>query len=181
MASQVVRREKRNKPGPRSLGFFVGRPFWAAFCVLEAAMSHFLSFYAPVTPYGKGRARFHFANGSVRVYTPAKTRKFETIFSDFAHGAMMNANLMPTYDAVRVRLIAHFPVPKSYTKKKRAQCLAGLIHPTAKPDIDNVLKSALDALNGVVFADDKQVFEVIIKKAYTDRDEGYYDVEIEVE
>ena len=144
-------------------------------------MSHFLSFYAPVTPYGKGRPRFCQMRGYVATYTPERTRKFETIFSDFAHGAMRNADLMPTYDAVRVRLIAHFPVPQSYSKKKRAQCLAGEIHPTAKPDIDNVLKAALDAMNGVVYADDKQVFEVIIQKAYTDREEGYYDVEIEVE
>ena len=93
----------------------------------------------------------------------------------------MRAGLVPTYDAIRLRLIAYFPVPKSYSKKMRSECVTGLIKPTVKPDIDNVVKAALDAMNGVVYADDKQVFEVIVSKRYTERDEGYFDVEVEVE
>ena len=94
---------------------------------------------------------------------------------------MMRAGLIPTYDAIRLRLIAYFPVPHSYSKKKRGECIAGLIKPTVKPDIDNVVKAALDAMNGVVYDDDKQVFEVIVSKRYTERDEGFFEVEVEVE
>lgn len=144
-------------------------------------MSHFLTFTAPVSPYGKGRPRFSMGSGYPRAYTPAKTRQFETIFSDFAHAAMMRAGLVPSYDAIRLRLSAYFPVPKSYSKKKRNECVAGLIKPTVKPDIDNVVKAALDAMNGVVYADDKQVFEVTVTKQYTDRGEGFFEVEVEVE
>ena len=93
----------------------------------------------------------------------------------------MRAGFVPTYDAIRLRLIAYFPVPNSYSKKKRGECIAGLIKPTAKPDIDNVVKAALDAMNGVVYADDKQVFEVIVSKRYSDHPQGYIEVEIEVE
>ena len=144
-------------------------------------MSHFLTFIAQVEPYGKGRPRFSMGSGFPRAYTPEKTRHFEMRFSDCAHGAMMRAGLIPTYDAIRLRLIAYFPVPNSYSKKKRGECIAGLIKPTVKPDIDNVIKAALDAMNGVVYADDKQVFEVIVSKRYTERDEGFFEVEVEVE
>ena len=144
-------------------------------------MSHFLSFTAHVSPCGKDRPRFSFKSGFPRVYTSEKTRRFETIFSDVAHGAMMRAGHMPTYDAVRLRIVAYFPVPKSYSKKKRGHCIEGVIKPTIKPDIDNVVKAALDAMNGVVYDDDKQVFELVITKRYTDRGEGYIEVEVQVE
>ncbi len=93
----------------------------------------------------------------------------------------MRAGHMPTYDAVRLRIVAYFPVPQSYSKKKRGECIAGVIKPTMKPDIDNVIKAALDAMNGVVFDDDKQVIELLVAKRYTERGEGYIEVEVEVE
>ena len=93
----------------------------------------------------------------------------------------MRAGLVPTYDAISLRLIAYFPVPNSYSKKMRGECVAGLIKPTVKPDIDNVVKAALDAMNGVVYADDKQVFELSITKQYTERSEGYFEVVVCVE
>ena len=66
-------------------------------------MSHFLTFTASVSPYGKGRPRFSMGSGFPRAYTPEKTRHFEMRFSDCAHGAMMRAGLIPTYDAIRLR------------------------------------------------------------------------------
>lgn len=144
-------------------------------------MTHFLSFTAHVSPCGKDRPRFSLRSGFPRVYTSVKTRRFETIFSDVAHGAMMRAGLMPTYDAVRIHIVVYFPVPQSYSKKKRGECIASLIKPMMKPDIDNVVKAVLDAMNGVVYDDDKQVFELFVSKRYTDRGEGYVEVEVEVE
>lgn len=37
-----------------------------------------------------------------------------------------------------------------------------------RPDIDNVVKIALDALNGVMFEDDAQVYQVTAHKKYGD-------------
>lgn len=58
---------------------------------------------------------------------------------------------------VRLAVIAHLAVPKSYAKAKRADCLAGRILPILKPDFDNIAKSVADALTGVLWVDDKQV------------------------
>ena len=44
---------------------------------------------------------------------------------------------------------------------------AGKLLPSRKPDIDNVLKIVLDALNGVAYKDDSRVVMVSAKKVYS--------------
>ena len=44
---------------------------------------------------------------------------------------------------------------------------AGKIFPSRKPDIDNVLKVVLDALNGVAYKDDSRVVAVSARKVYS--------------
>lgn len=39
-------------------------------------------------------------------------------------------------------------------------------YPLKKPDVDNVAKIILDALNGIAYRDDKQVVTLIVKKSY---------------
>ena len=46
--------------------------------------------------------------------------------------------------------------------------LTGEIKPIVKPDVDNVAKSILDALNGIIYLDDKQIIELDIEKIYAE-------------
>lgn len=46
----------------------------------------------------------------------------------------------------------------------------GLISPTKKPDMDNVVKIVLDALNGFAWHDDAQVVDLSVMKVYTDQE-----------
>jgi Holliday junction resolvase RusA-like endonuclease len=39
--------------------------------------------------------------------------------------------------------------------------------PCKKPDIDNIAKTYLDAMNGVIFVDDTQVIDLHVKKLYS--------------
>ena len=55
--------------------------------------------------------------------------------------------------------------------------VAGLIHPTKKPDADNIAKIIMDALNGVAYEDDRQVVELIVRKFFSDT--AYVDVFID--
>lgn len=43
-----------------------------------------------------------------------------------------------------------------------------LILPTTKPDWDNIAKNICDALNGVVYPDDKAIVTGSVKKVYSD-------------
>lgn len=44
----------------------------------------------------------------------------------------------------------------------------GLIRPTKKPDIDNITKAILDALNKVAYKDDSAIVRFSIEKYYSD-------------
>lgn len=116
------------------------------------------------TPVGKGRPRFARASG--RAYTPAKTRNYETNLAYAAQVVMAGRPLLE--GALRVEVVAQFEIPKSFSKSKRLDALVGSLHPTKKPDADNLVKN-LDALNGVVFRDDSQCVDVRVQKVYADK------------
>src|SRR5215471_8238394 len=85
------------------------------------------------------------------VYTPAATRKYEAHACLAAQVAM--GDRTPLQVPVRIELIVELPVPTSWSKKRGAAALAGTIAPTSKPDIDNYVKAALDAINTIIVSD----------------------------
>ena len=97
-------------------------------------------------------------------YTPSKTRKHEATVRLYAQQAM--AGRQPTAHQVRLTVIQVFAVPASWARKARQQALAGTLRPTVKPDWDNIAKSVSDAINGVVYLDDKQVVSARVEKWY---------------
>jgi Holliday junction resolvase RusA-like endonuclease len=78
------------------------------------------------------------------------------------------AGRAPLQGPVRVVMTMRFPVPASWSKKNQAAALAGQIRPTIKPDWDNGAKLC-DAINMVVFLDDKQVVDGRVIKLYSER------------
>lgn len=123
-----------------------------------------LEFTVPGTPIGKGRPKAVRQGGFVRMYTPKQTIDYET---DIAFKAALAMGDLPVLDsAVSMTVTAFYPIPASWSKKKQQQALAGLLIP-GKPDLDNVGKAVLDALNGVVYVDDKQVVRLLMTKAFS--------------
>lgn len=115
-------------------------------------------------PRGKGRPRFVRATG--HAFTPARTRSYESALRLAAQDAMDGA--APLDGPLRVSVEAHFPVPASWSHKKRSAALLGVTRPTTRPDWENIAKM-LDAFNEIVWRDDKQVVEGAISKHYSDR------------
>jgi Holliday junction resolvase RusA-like endonuclease len=109
-------------------------------------------------PKGKGRPRFSRASG--RAYTPEATRSYEGALRYAAQQVM--GDRAPLEGPLMVVMTASFPIPASWSKKKRADAY----YAPVKPDADNLAK-VLDALNEVVFKDDKQVVYLNIGKIYT--------------
>lgn len=116
-------------------------------------------------PKGKGRPRFSRKSGTA--YTPEQTRLYE-IAIRAAAGEFMGRR-PPVEGPVVVRVHAYFSIPKSWTKRKQAQARVGIIKHCSAPDCDNVLKVATDPLNGIVWRDDRQVYDAQVTKAYSDR------------
>lgn len=115
-------------------------------------------------PRGKGAVRptIRFG-GKLHVFQPTATKDYQAALRYTAQQAMAGAP--PTAGAVQVEILAAIPVPPSWSARKRADALAGRLHPTKKPDVDNFAK-ACDALNGVVWLDDKQIVHETIIKVY---------------
>lgn len=122
-----------------------------------------LIFEVPGRPQGKGRPRAYARGGHARVYTPEKTVTYESWIRLCYQQAYSGVRLE---GPVALAVTAVFAVPRSYAKKKAAQCLAGEIWPTCKPDFDNILKAVADALNGVAYLDDSTVVRGSVDKRY---------------
>jgi Holliday junction resolvase RusA-like endonuclease len=73
---------------------------------------------------------------------------------------------VPLQGPVRLELLVELPVPQSWSQKKRLAAIGGLVMPTSRPDLDNYVKSALDAINTIVIADDCQIVELRARKRY---------------
>jgi Holliday junction resolvase RusA-like endonuclease len=54
----------------------------------------------------------------------------------------------------------------SWSAKRRDAALRGDIRPTSRPDTDNYVKAALDAINTIVVADDGLVVDLVAIKRY---------------
>jgi Holliday junction resolvase RusA-like endonuclease len=118
----------------------------------------------PGTPRGKGRPRFARRGKHVATYTDDATSTAEATISWHAAQAMVGRELITGPVIAAIKLI--MPAPKSWSEKKRNQAINGVIRHCGKPDLDNAAKLILDALNGVVYADDKQIHALIITKEY---------------
>ena len=121
-----------------------------------------LCFTVPGAPRGKGRPRF--SRGGF-AYTDKKTAAYESLVALAFTAAY--PDWVPTEDPVEMQFMAYFPIAKSWSKKKKAEAIAGAIRPTGRPDTDNIAK-VKDALNGIAYKDDAQVITEHIEKWYSD-------------
>jgi Holliday junction resolvase RusA-like endonuclease len=123
--------------------------------------------FQPVTiviggdPIAKGRPRM---TRRGIAYTPSATRKYE------AHGRLAAQMAMgdrpPIAWPVRIVALVELPIPASWSRTRTAAALTGDIRPTTRPDLDNYLKAALDAINTIVVVDDSYVVELDVGKKF---------------
>jgi Holliday junction resolvase RusA-like endonuclease len=118
-------------------------------------------------PVAKGRARVTTRGRFARVYTPAKTRHYEDLVRCEAVKVMQGR--LPIQGAVTLTVAAYLAMPKGFSRVKRAEAIDGILKPTTRPDADNFCKAALDGCNGILFRDDSQVTDLIIRKRYSNR------------
>ena len=112
---------------------------------------------------GKGRPRFYKGHA----VTPENTRVYESVVKE----AYIKQCGILYNKPVSIDIIAYKKIPKSYTKKRKNNIKNGLEQPVCKPDIDNICKIILDALNGIAYKDDTQVIKMQIIKKYTEDEE----------
>lgn len=125
------------------------------------------TFTVPGKPTGKGRPRATIRGGHAAMYTPAKTASYENKVALSYVANNPNAKPFAAVVALQVSIVATFAIPKSWSKKRKAEAMWH----TGKPDADNLIK-CLDALNGVAWHDDSQVAFVSCSKRYDRHGQG---------
>ena len=79
---------------------------------------------------------------------------------------------------LKTEINVYMQIPQSWSKKKQEMAAKGEIRPTVKPDCDNIAKNINDALNGIVYPDDKQITSLLVNKYYSANE--YVNVKISV-
>lgn len=119
-------------------------------------------------PKGKGRPRATVRGGFAKVYTPKDTVMYENLVR-LEYRQQCGDYMFPEGAVLDMRIAAFYSIPKSASKKKRKQMEDGSIRPVKKPDMDNVVKSIADSLNGVAYRDDTQIVDCAVRKFYSDK------------
>ena len=107
---------------------------------------------------GGGRSR--------KLFTPTRQRNNAAALRMAAQEAM---KLPPFDEPVKLELLAEIAIPRSWSKRKQAEALAGYltrIRPASKPDLSNIVKQVEDALNSIVYRDDALIVDVHASKVY---------------
>lgn len=117
-----------------------------------------ITFTVPGKVIGKQRARVT----RFGTYTPKATVAYEKSIAWTAKAS----GVQKIEGAVRLLIQVYSEPPKSMPQKARLEAVQRIIRPQTKPDLDNVLKTVLDALNGIAYEDDKQVTDIAASKFY---------------
>lgn len=130
-------------------------------------------FEIPGKIIGKGRPRLNSYTGAV--YTPTRTKDYENLVMQYF--MIKYPKFKQLEGRVSVEIVANFEVPKSTKKQDKILMLENKINPIKKPDIDNIVKIILDAMNEIVFKDDTQITKLNVEKKYSETESVFVKIE----
>lgn len=129
------------------------------------------------TPVAKGRPRV----SRIGTFTPLKTVNYENLVKyTFVQSF---PNFKPFEDEIKIKIIAIFNPPASISKKKLKELLPTTDDPLSakgkitKPDLDNIVKSITDALNGLAYKDDNLITSFEAHKVYGEQAKVIVEIE----
>jgi Holliday junction resolvase RusA-like endonuclease len=99
----------------------------------------------------------------VRLYDPKKVSQFKKLV---AMEAKLTYRQKLLEGPLRIDLAFYRPIQNSLSNQQKRLREAQQILPAVKPDLDNYVKSFLDALHGIYWIDDNQICEIHAKKYY---------------
>lgn len=126
-----------------------------------------IKFTIPGPPKGKGRPRVVNRGGFSKAYTPKDTVAYENLVKLEYDYQVKNFRFLDDAQ-LDMRIHAFYEIPKSVSKKKRGLMLGGIMRPTKKPDMDNVVKIIADSLNQIAYKDDTQIVDCQCRKFYSE-------------
>jgi Holliday junction resolvase RusA-like endonuclease len=119
-----------------------------------------LTFSVPGEPVPQPRPRVSTRGGFARAYVPAKHPVHA--YRQSLAAAARDAGLIDTGEPLHVVIDAVFQRPKSHMRKSGVKADAPRL---PRPDVDNIAKAVLDALQDVM-GDDTNVARLVVEKSY---------------
>lgn len=128
------------------------------------------SFVVPGEPKGKARARtfYDYKHGITVSKTPEGTALYENLVKMCWQRASGNYRFQDGAQ-LHIGIQAYYGIPKRTPKKYLPFMLSGLIRPVKTPDVDNIAKIVLDALNKLAYKDDSSIVLLTVEKFYSDK------------
>ncbi len=114
----------------------------------------------PLIPYPAPRPRF----SKFGTYNPKKYTEYKKALLQLAR--IQSKSYFE--GCISLDITFFMPIAVSLSKKKRSELIEQHYH-IKKPDLDNLLKSVKDALEGTFYKNDSQICEVTMKKVYSDK------------
>ena len=124
--------------------------------------NQFVMFNIPGKPRAKARPRF---TQKGHAYTPGNTTEYENWVRDCYFREYGTEREMLKGELV-AELVAYFPIAESKSKGTKQLMEEDQIRPKSRPDLDNIAKAVLDALNQIAYKDDSQVVALKVEKKY---------------
>ena len=124
-----------------------------------------INFVVPGRPQPKERPRVTRSGYS---FTPPRTKEYEALVIEEAKKSETLPQSPIEDKPLKMIIWCMMPIPSSWSKKKQEQARRGELLPAKRPDIDNLGKIIMDALNGVAYKDDSQIVQLVINKRYSD-------------
>lgn len=129
-----------------------------------------LSFTIPIEPRGQARAKsraLRTKEGRIMAvtYKDGKQRREE---GKLAALIAPHCPPVPFAGPLTLEVTAYFPTPTAWSRRKKAEALAGNIAYVKKPDLDNIVKHLKDVMSGMVYRDDRQIVGLAATKHYGD-------------
>jgi Holliday junction resolvase RusA-like endonuclease len=104
----------------------------------------------------------------INMRTPEKTVTYEAKVYQRLVEKMELTGCQPMDGPLRAIITVYRALPKSLSKKRAEKAICGEIMPTSKPDLDNQVKSILDAIGGTICGNDSSFCVIVAKKRYDD-------------
>ena len=121
----------------------------------------------PGTPLPQKRHRSSFRSGKIRNYDPSAKdkKKFKVIAGVLAPRSALKGD-------ISLNVTFYMPRPKTHRRTGKYSKLlkkdAPLWH-SIKPDIDNLVKFVMDALQGILWEDDCKIVSLEARKLYSEK------------
>ena len=145
-----------------------------------------LSLFIPIDPVAQGRPRATVIHRKrdglpfVSIYDPPECAKYKKQVRELAAILLKKqfAKWQPLDGVLSISLTFYLPRTREMGDEKKIAFSKGT-YPIARADIDNLIKSAIDGLTGVLWDDDKCIIEISrARKLWADAQESGFEIEV---